>query len=119
MQRVVHHIERNIRRKIDEKFDAQGAGERVLQHLTKRRHRSSDGPRDSLDALQDLRAILRSLKSQRANFSIMIPYVAYVKVGANGLVECGNRDFEFPTHEDIKEDMFCKVGFNFIDFTSC
>lgn len=108
MQRVVHHIERNIRRKIDEKFDAQGASERVLHHLTKRKHRSSDGPRDSLDALQDLRAILRPLKRQRT--TVMLPYVTYVKLHDNDLKECtNNAEFEFPTNEEIKEDMFNKV----------
>ena len=107
MQRIVHHIERNISRKIDENLDGHGAAEKVFQHLTRRKHRSSDGPRDSLDALQDLRAMLRPLKRQRLN--VIPTYMTYVKVTARGLEECKNIDFEFPTDEEILENMFCKV----------
>ena len=109
MQRVVHHIERKICQKIDEKLDGHSAGEKVFQHLTRRKHRSSDGPRDSLDAQQDLRAMLRPLKRQRLN--VIPPYMTYVKVTARGLEECKNSDFDLPTDEEIQEDMFCKVFF--------
>ena len=102
MQRVVRRIER----KIDKKLDGHPAGEKVFYHLTRRRHRSSDGPRSSLDAMQDLRAILRPLKRQRTN--IIPSYVTYVKVGTHGLIECKN-DIDFPTDDDIEEDMFDKV----------
>ena len=107
MQRVVHHIERNICRKIDEKLDGHPTREKVFQHLTRRKHRLSDGPRSSLDALQDLRAVLRPLKRHKSN--IIPSYVTYVKVGTQGLVECKNSDLEFPNDEDIQEDMFSKV----------
>ena len=109
MQRVVHDIERNICQKIDAKFDR--ASEKVFQQLTRRRHKSNDCLGSSLDAIQDLRAILRPLKRQRSN---AIPsYVSCDKVGAHGLVECKDSDLEFPTDEEIQEDMFSKVGSQF------
>ena len=109
MQRMVHHIERNICRKIDEKLDGHPAKEKVIQHLTRRKHRSSDGPRSSLDAMQDLRDILRRLKRQKSE--VIPSYVTSVKVVAQGpgLAKCGEGDFEFPTNEEIREDMFCQV----------
>ena len=110
MQRVVHDIECNICQKIDAKFDC--ASEKVLQQLTWRRHKLSDGPGSSLDAMQDLRAILRPLKRQRSN--AMPSYVTCGKVGAHGLVKCKDSDLEFPTDKEIQEDMFSKVGLWFM-----
>ena len=97
MQRAVHDIGRNIRQKIDEKWDGHRAGER-------RKHRCSDGP-SSMDAIQDLRTMLRPLKHQRS--SIMPSYVTPVQVVENGLRKTG--DMGFPAIEEIEEDMFNKV----------
>ena len=107
MQRVVHHLERRFYQTIDATPGGHPTSKRVLQHLTKRRHRNSDGPKSALDALQDLRGVLQHVKQYKSN---AIPsHITYSKVGSVGLVECKNSDFEFPTDEEIKEDMFCKV----------
>ena len=107
MQRVVHHIERRIYQKIDEKLGGHPTSEKVLQQLTKRRHRNSDGPKSSLDALQDLRGVLQHVKRHRSN--VIPSHITFNKVGAHGLVECKNSDFEFAADEEIREDMFGKV----------
>lgn len=107
MQRMVHNIERSIYRKIDEKLEGHRTTERVLHHLTRRKHKTSDGPGSSLDAMQDLIDILRPLKRPRLN--VIPSYVTYVSTGSRGLVECSNSDFEFPTEEEIQEDIFSKV----------
>ena len=107
MQRMVHNIERNLCRKIDEKLEGHRATERVLHHLTRRKHRTSDGPGSSLDAMQDLIDIIRPLKRPRLN--VIPSYVTYCKTNSRSLVECSNSDFEFPTEEEIREDLFSKV----------
>ena len=108
MQRVVHHIERRIYQTIDAKLGGHPTSERMFQQLTRRRYRNSDGPKSVLDALQDLRGVLQHVKRHRSN---VIPYhVTFHRLGNTpGLVECKNSDFEFPTDEEIKEDMFHKV----------
>ena len=108
MQRVVHHLERRLYQTIDAKLGGHPTSERMFQQLTKRRHRNSDGPKSVLDALQDLRGVLQHVKRHRSN---VIPcHVTFRKVGSTlGLVECKNSDFEFPTDEEIKEDMFHEV----------
>lgn len=108
MQRVVHHIERRIYQTIDAKLGGHPASERVFHPFTRRKHRDSDGPKSALDALHDLRGVLQHVKRHRSN---VIPFhVTFHKVCSTpGLVECKNSDFEFPTDEEIKEDMFHKV----------
>ena len=108
VQRVFHHIERRLYQTIDAKLGSNPASERVLQQLAKRRSRNSDGQKGALDALQDLRGILRCVKRQRSN---AIPvHMTFSRVGrGQGLVECKNSDLEFPSDEEIKEDMFKKV----------
>ena len=106
MQRVVHHIERRIYQTIDAKLGGHPASEKMLQQFT-RRHQNSDGLKSALDALQDLRGVLKHVKRHRSN--VIPSHVTFHKVSEVGLVECKNSDFEFPTDEEIKEDMFCKV----------
>ena len=98
MQRAVHDLGRHIRQKIDEKFDGHRASER-------RKHRNSDGPGSSMDAIQDLRSILKPLKQKGS--SVMPSYVTQLKVGTRDL--CKADDMEFPAIEEIEEDMFSKV----------
>ena len=106
MQRVVHHIERRIYQTIDAKLGGHPDQQRMFQQF-RRRHRNSDGPKSALDALQDLRGVLKHVKHHRSN--VIPSHVTFRKVSDVGLVECKNSDFEFPTDEEIKEDMFCKV----------
>ena len=107
MQRVVHHLERRLYQTIDAKLGGHPTSEKMFQQLTKRRHRNSDGPKSALDALQDLRGVLQHVKRHRSN--VIPAHITFHKVNALGLVECKNSEFEFPTNEDIKEDMFRKV----------
>ena len=107
MQQVVHHLEHRFYQTIDATPGGHPTSERVLQHLTKRRHRNSDGPKSALDALQDLRGVLQHVKRYKSN--AISSHITYSKVGSVGLVECKNSDFEFPTDKEINEDMFCKV----------
>ena len=107
MQQAVHHLEHHFHQTINATLGSHPTSERVLQHLTKRRHKNSDGSKSALDALQDLRGVLQHVKQYKSN---AIPsHVTCSKVGSVGLVECKNSDFEFPTDEEIREDMFCKV----------
>lgn len=108
VQRVFHHIERRLYQSIDAKLGSNPASERVLQQLAKRRQRNSDGQKSALDALQDLRGILHRVKRQRSNAIPM--HMTFSRVGSQGLVECKNSDLEFPSDEEIKEDMFRKVA---------
>ena len=109
MQRAVHRFERRFYQTLNAKLGGHPTSERLLQQFTsyRRRHRNSDGPKNVLDALQDLRGVLQHVKRHRSN---VIPcHITYSRVGSEGLVECRNSDFEFPADEEIKEDMFCKV----------
>ena len=58
-----------------------------------------------MDAIQDLRSILKPLKQQRS--SVMPSYVTPLKVGVHGL--CKTTDVGFPAIEELEEDMFSKV----------
>ena len=98
VQRAVHDFQRNLRQKFDEKFDGHRAGER-------RKHRNSDGPGSSMDAIQDLHSILKPLKQQRS--TAMPSYGTRLRVGTRDL--CKADDMGYPAIEEIEEDMFSKV----------
>lgn len=102
-----------IRRKLNEKLHIRHTSEEVSKHLPtmirSRKHRLSDEEKALVDAIHDLRALLRLLKRQK---SLAPPsmHVTYKKLGSGDFKECKTGDFEFPGESDVQEDLFKQVG---------
>ena len=102
----------SIRRKLNEKLRVHHTVEEVSKHLpTKirsRKHKLSDEEKILMDAIHDLRALLRLLKRQK---SLALPStcVTYEKLGNGDFKECKAGDLEFPVESDVHEDLFRQV----------
>lgn len=78
-----------------------------------RRHKLSDEEKALMDAVHDLRALLRLLKRQK---SLALPStcVMYEKLGNGDFKECKPSDLEFPGEGDVHEDLFKLVWSLFV-----
>ena len=73
----------------------------------KRRNSLSDDQKILMDAVQELRSLLRLLKQPGS--PAVLPYVTYRKVGSGKLRECKVNDLALPADTTIRKDLFSKV----------
>ena len=88
-----------IRRKLNE---------RLPTNIRSRKHRLSDEEKALMDAIHDLRALLRLLTREK---SLVLPStsVTYEKLGNGEFKGCKPGDLEFPGESDVHEDLFKQV----------
>lgn len=98
-----------IQEKEEDHSDAPArVNERLPTKSRSRKHKLSDEEKALMDAIHDLRALLRLLKGEK---SLALPStsVTYEKLGNGEFKGCKPGDLEFPGEGDVHEDLFRQV----------